>query len=725
MKFSYRLILQRALEVGGKKWALQPPRRHARRRDSIPVNRYMAGEDHDGRVAVTPLVAAAYNGHEMCVRMLLDWMQKHYHESNVAEWKTSCMNAMLCAIQRRHRAVVDILLPFVDVNSPAPGFTGYTLLHFAILMQNTEAVRLILTVKNVDTGIGDVNGRTALALAARMGADHLVQEIWARGVPKVDPLALLEALLQSQDATFALLCKLFLDCNPGGLFAADSSGYSCFDRIVFSCIREMAYPSISPEKARITDIEDLDALHWTPIPLDRVPYLVTFYRDTLERFSVKLLDPGNSPIFGKAGHSDEEYRFGVNSLYLALASCSYGLLRALLQLCPASVCDIDSSGRTVLVAAFYKGSQQSIDLILETLERQKDTEVVNSVSVSTQYSILTAAIWNGRVDHSRQFRSLLMFPGFDLRLAFHPYEDGRYPLVALVLITVQHTVLPPAMVKMDQKRGMATTYEKLYGNCWQLFNALFQSLDHQELSDLFSRAAEDLFNVTGGRFIDFLCQLPRPGCLELVLQSCPALESQLHIPGTNGMTSLIQAAMTWRYPQTLMFVLKTSEADVGHRDEQGRTALSYVAENLGRFSDGGVASTLIEEYGQDPLAVDKDGWSPLRYAVANGNVWEGCPYHRLLEDLDTPVDWIDDHGSTPLHLAVKGGSPLAIKLLLQHPASSSWVNAVDADGLVPLAHFFWFFQKSTYMGCYRMRYPYFGPVRKASTPMCSDAKPMY
>lgn len=664
---------------------------------------------------MAPLAAAAFNGHETCVNILLEWMQKHHHEVPAAEWEARCMSAMLCAIQRGHLSIMRTLLPFVDVHAPASGFNGYTLLHFAILMKSPEAVRLILTDQTVDLSRGDLNGRTALTLAARIGADEMIQELWTRGAARVDPLATLEALLEGHDTTFTLFCKLFLDCNPGGLLATDSSGYSCFDRIVFSCIREIAYSRRDhfPEEAYNTDIEGIEAVNWTPIPLPKVKFIPPFYQDSLEKLSVKLLDRDNSPIFGKAGQPDQEYSIGLNSLNLALASCSFGLLRALVQLRPASVCDIDSRGGTILMAAFAKGSQQSIDLILEMLEKQKDTTVVNSVTV-LRHSVLTAAIWNGRLDHSKQFKSLLMFPGFDLRLAFHQDEKGNCPLMNLTGLTVQHTVQPLGLLKQDQKRGSPTTCEKLYENCWQLFKAVSDSVDPKELSDLYVELSEGLFNRAGIRLIDALCAMPRPGCLELFLQSCPALRSQLHTPGAKGMTPLMRASAAWRHNETFMFVLKLSEVDVGHRDEEGRTALSHVAENLGQFSDGGVASKLIEEYGQDPLAVDNQGWPPLRYAVSNGHVWEGSPYHRLLQDPDAPMDWTDEQDSNPLHLAIKGGSPLAIKLLLRHSCSSGWLNAVDADGLVPLAHFFSDFRNSKYMSHYRLRFPSSGPIRMVS-----------
>lgn len=87
-----------------------------------------------------------------------------------------------------------------------------------------------------------------------------------------------------------------------------------------------------------------------------------------------------------------------------------------------------------------------------------------------------------------------------------------------------------------------------------------------------------------------------------------------------GMTPLIHASTAWRHHETIIFLLKTSEVNVGHRDKQSRTALSHVAENMGQFFDGGLASKLIEKFGQDALVVNNHGWSSLRYAVANGNV---------------------------------------------------------------------------------------------------------
>lgn len=321
MKLSDRFVLK--VGAGGKKWTLQSAisrvvRPGLQTKKTVAVGRVIKGEKRDGHILVTPLVTAACNGHEKCVSMLLEWMQKHDHEEFRAEWKAICMNAMPCAMVRGHTAVTHTLLRLVDVNYPAPGFNGYTLLHFAILMQTPEAVRLILAVEAVEISLADINGRTALALAARIGADGLIQELCARGVTKVDPLAFSEALLEGQDITFTLLCSLFLDCSHDGLFTADSSGFSCFDRIVFNCIQEMANsrPGISPNKAQCTNIEDINAFNRIPIPLLKVKSVPPFYYNSLEKLGVRLLDRDKNPIFGKAGRPDGQYRVGVYSLYL-------------------------------------------------------------------------------------------------------------------------------------------------------------------------------------------------------------------------------------------------------------------------------------------------------------------------------------------------------------------------------------------------------------------------
>lgn len=680
---------------------------------SLPTAPEIQGEKRAGRIMVTPLVAAASNGHEECVSLILKWAQDHSRGKHDTEWKASCTNAMLCALHAGHISIMRALLPFIDINYPARGFNNYTLLHFASVQGHLESARLLLTNEAADLSLVDDRGRTALALAARIGADDLILELWTRGAARIDPLAALEALIWGHESTFDLLCGLFLDCNPGGLFKADSTGYSCFDRVVFNCIREMA----DPEDLRNTGIESINVFEWNPIPPGTTKAISPVYHQGLERMAARLLEHDDHPMLGGADNSDGEPRFGTNSLLLALTSGSYGLFQALLQLCPASVCDSTSKGGTILMAAFARGSKESIDLVLETLRWQDGTAVINSTTVYGQ-SALTAAIANGRDDHAEQFQSFLTLSELNLRLAFHQDVNGDCPLMSLALLAYQHAILPPSAFKSNQGKETSTTCETIYNNLWHLIREAHYRLDRQDLSDLCLQLSKDCYKRRRHRLIHIFCQLPQPGCLELLLQCCPTLRSHLPVPDRReGLTALMHASKTWRHHETFMHILKTpGVGDVGHQDNQGRTALSHVAENLGEFADGGAAAALAYDHGQGLLARDSRGWAPLHYAIANGNVWEGSPYHQLLAFPNLPmVGWADEKGSTPLHLAVKGGSPLAIKLLLQNSCSSGWLNAADADGMVPLAHFFSVCKTSKFMYNYRMRMPHSGPARLVSS----------
>lgn len=667
---------------------------------------------------MTALAGAALNGQVECVGIFLDWIRKNCSDSTTWGWKTTFVTAMLCAMQGGHHKVMRMLLPLIDANFPVPGFNGYKLLHFAILTNDTEAVSILS--QPFKQSVENLDGRNALALAAKTGSEDLIHELCAGGVVQADPSAVSEALFQHDESTFMLLCKEALNCVPGGPFAADDSGYSFFDRIIFNCI--LYLPNSTSKYNCVTEMEDIDdAYGWTPIKEEHAGFTDEFYNWKLEELGTKLLHLDNRPTFGKPGRADRDHCFGIRTLYIALATCSCTLLRSLLQICPAAVCDVDSRGRTILMAALDRGSSDCLEVILKTLEEQKDTRIVNAVSKAEE-SALSLAIWSQRLDQEERLMSLLSFDGLDLRPMIQQDKSGNYLLITLALKAAELSILPlgsmPEMVQRHHRPGLF-----LHENCLKILNALSAKLHPKELSTSLLSIAKTEFIRTGVRITDVLCQLPQPGCLATFLQSCPALRSQLHTPDANGMTSLIHASRAWLSHETVMWLLKTPEVDVGYRDAEGRTALSHVAQNLGQSSDGGVAEMLVKEYGQDLLAVDNRGWSPLRYAVCNGNVWEGSPYHQLLIDADTPMDWTDEHGSNPLHLAIKGGSPLVIKLLLQHPASSSWLNATDAEGLVPLAHYFLWSPTSKYSCCYSMRYPFGGPERKVSILPYSYASP--
>lgn len=89
------------------------------------------------------------------------------------------------------------------------------------------------------------------------------------------------------------------------------------------------------------------------------------------------------------------------------------------------------------------------------------------------------------------------------------------------------------------------------------------------------------------RFIDILCMMRRPGCLELLLHCCPDMGPELHAPGLKGMTSLIFASGAWRHHGTVVFLLRNHEVDADHRDDHGRTAFRTWPETWGSSPTAG------------------------------------------------------------------------------------------------------------------------------------------
>lgn len=298
----------------------------------------------------------------------------------------------------------------------------------------------------------------------------------------------------------------------------------------------------------------------------------------------------------------------------------------------------------------------SVQIILQTLSENHKSPVVNLIDGLGQ-SVLSYA-WNPKVrDHLEPLDILVDFHAFDLRLAIYKDKSGTCPLVWKA---------QEASEAYMQKRSMRwgrLSYENTPGRgarfegCWKLIKTLSARLDSEVLSNHIIQFGED---SNKKNILGHFCQMHQPECLHLLLRSCPPLLSQLPVPDGTGTTPLIHASRHASSHETATFLLETAEMDYGYRDRRGRTALSYIAENLGQFSDGGLAARLVDQYGQDALETDDSGWSPLHYAISNGHVWESSPYYRLLEDSNAPVDWKDVEGRTILHWAIIGGSPDAI-----------------------------------------------------------------
>lgn len=59
--------------------------------------------------------------------------------------------------------------PEIQVNLPHSGVDGNTVLHLAVLLQDKEAVRMLLTRKDLDPNVGNRRGETPLHVAVKKG----------------------------------------------------------------------------------------------------------------------------------------------------------------------------------------------------------------------------------------------------------------------------------------------------------------------------------------------------------------------------------------------------------------------------------------------------------------------------------------------------------------------------------------------------------------------------
>lgn len=115
-------------------------------------------------------------------------------------------------------------------------------------------------------------------------------------------------------------------------------------------------------------------------------------------------------------------------------------------------------------------------------------------------------------------------------------------------------------------------------------------------------------------------------------------------------------------------------ADINAADGEGKTALIITASD----GYGGVVPALLKA-GADPHLKDGDGWDAFRHCceAEGGNADDA----RALVEAGAMVDWKNEEGATPLHMAVAWNDEKLVRLMLEKGAS---VDAKDANGETPL-----------------------------------------
>ncbi len=169
-----------------------------------------------------------------------------------------------------------------------------------------------------------------------------------------------------------------------------------------------------------------------------------------------------------------------------------------------------------------------------------------------------------------------------------------------------------------------------------------------------------------GSYDDFIAAVTfdQPATIErLLLRGFdPNTVSEKGIPG-------ILLALQSESPKSAMVLAKHPLTNVNAQNTAGETPLMLAAIN----NDLALAKLLIDR-GAD---VNKPGWTPLHYAATRGH----REMMRLLLENDAYIDSESAGGTTPLMMAAKFGTPLAVKLLLEEGADPVLVDNENTSAL--------------------------------------------
>ena len=144
------------------------------------------------------------------------------------------------------------------------------------------------------------------------------------------------------------------------------------------------------------------------------------------------------------------------------------------------------------------------------------------------------------------------------------------------------------------------------------------------------------------------------------------------LSGVTGLHHAVEAG-----DLSLVESLIQNGADLGVRDNEGRTALHYAS--MGQSCDTRTISTLLDAGGNAIISLpDVNGQSALHYAVESNNI--ECVKVFVKHDVDTLIT--DYWGFSPFLWAVVSSSTEIIKGLLSHGADP---NSATADGKTALA----------------------------------------
>lgn len=174
----------------------------------------------------------------------------------------------------------------------------------------------------------------------------------------------------------------------------------------------------------------------------------------------------------------------------------------------------------------------------------------------------------------------------------------------------------------------------------------------------------------------------------LALENCFVTDDACSPYGMDAKAVSRIRSLLWQFPgesplniKDIEFLSAEHDFDIDKQDSFGATALHYAA-----MCNTGICHWLLKN-GASPYVVDNGGWNILHYAAAAGRLdqyWDEATSINKYVDFSRLINQQDKDGSTPLHIAVSGGSGNRLLLILLFPndLTVKWLLDHGADASI-------------------------------------------
>ncbi|KAK1783718.1 ankyrin repeat-containing domain protein [Copromyces sp. CBS 386.78] len=545
-----------------------------------------------------------------------------------------CLTPLAYAICNRHSETLQVMVKYPSLTTVRI-WDEMTMLHYAAMWDNEEAITLLINEAKLDIEAKDCNGYTSLTPAACHGprAVKRLLELGADPVMGISPsdnlewTPLADAASKGYDKCVQLLLEHGADPNMGGqvwpLQEAVQAGHVEATRVLLDygadpesplimvpLLAQVIYSSINngPSICQLllqkdVNVNRTDDNGWTPLHL-----AAYFHKPAITKL---LLEHGADP--------DKQSESGVTPLYFALTardSPSAGLEVVRLLLQHEADPNIATNGMTSLHWAVT--SQSSPEFITLLLEHNAKIDAGYDLDGDDQ-SQWTAVYFAASYNKCDQMR-LLIEAGANLR---HTAADGR----SLIHLSATNDTLP----------------------------ILLEYLGRFDINAADEHGRTALHSVNS---------INLPNIKRLVNAG-----AKLDVPDAARCTPLRYAVASKNVDKVLLLLSKGADPNLC----DGPYGPPFSVASL---HNSGELTELLLKHGSRVDAEDLFGRRPIHYAA-----WGGVDNIQRLLDAGGDINVRDKLGRTPLHWAAQSGCSKAVERILA--ISPDQVDDLDKGGWTP------------------------------------------